>query len=96
MSKISKINKKIEADCGELIRLEKILLVAGHDFTLVGQPILKRELVEIFARVVEITKGEKKIAFKKKRRKGYKRWKGHRQDLSVLKIESINFDMSQL
>ena len=90
------INKKIEADCGELIRLEKILAVGGHDFTFIGQPLIKRELVKIIAKVVEKTKGEKKIAFKKKRRKGYKRWKGHRQDLSVIKIENINTDLTHL
>ena len=90
------INKKIEADCGELIRLEKILAVGGHDFTFIGQPLMKRELVKITAKVVEKTKGEKKIAFKKKRRKGYKRWKGHRQDLSVIKIENISIDLTHL
>lgn len=90
------INKKIEADCGELIRLEKILAVGGHDFAFIGQPLIKRELVKIIAKVVEKTKGEKKIAFKKKRRKGYKRWKGHRQDLSVIKIENINIDLTHL
>ena len=87
-------NNKIEADCGDVIRLEKVLAVGGRTFTLLGQPLLKRELVNVQATVMEKTKGEKKVAFKKKRRKGYKRWKGHRQDLSVLKINSIDFDTS--
>uniref|UniRef100_A0A7M5VAS8 Large ribosomal subunit protein bL21m n=1 Tax=Clytia hemisphaerica TaxID=252671 RepID=A0A7M5VAS8_9CNID len=89
-------NNKIEAECGDTIRLEKVLAVGGRNFTLLGQPLLKRDLVNVEAMVMEKTKGEKKIAFKKKRRKGYKRWKGHRQDLSVLKIKSINFDSSAL
>jgi len=89
-------NNKIEAKCGDVIRLEKVLAVGGRTFTLVGKPLLKRELVNVEAMVMEKTKGEKKIAFKKKRRKGYKRWKGHRQDLSVLKIKSIDFDSSVL
>lgn len=89
-------NNKIEAKCGDMIRLEKVLAVGGRTFTLVGKPLLKRDLVNVEAMVMEKTKGEKKIAFKKKRRKGYKRWKGHRQDLSVLKIKSIDFDSSIL
>ena len=87
-------NNKIDAECGDVIRLEKVLAVGSRTFTLLGQPLLKRELVNVEAMVMEKTKGEKKVAFKKKRRKSYKKWKGHRQDLSVLKINSINFDTS--
>ena len=90
------IHKKIEAECGDIIRLEKVLAIGGRNFTLIGQPLLKREIANIQGIVVEKTKGEKKIAFKKKRRKNYKRWKGHRQDLSVIKINSISFDMEQV
>jgi len=39
--------------------------------------------------VVEQTRGDKIIVFKKKRRKNYRRKKGHRQDLTVLKITAI-------
>lgn len=89
-------NNKIDAECGDVIRLEKVLAVGSKTFTLLGQPLLKRELVNVEAIVMEKTKGEKKVAFKKKRRKNYKKWKGHRQDLSVLKIHSIDFDTSAI
>jgi len=42
------------------------------------------------ATVVEHKRGDKIIVFKKKKRKGYQRTQGHRQNLSVLKIESIS------
>ena len=44
----------------------------------------------VLADVVEHKRGEKKIAFKMKRRKGYHRTVGHRQELTVVKIKSIN------
>ena len=90
------INKKIEAECGDLLKLEKILAVGGRNFTLIGQPLLKRELINVEAMVLEKSRGEKKIVFKKKKRKGYKKWKGHRQDISVLKITKIHFDTDLL
>ncbi|XP_004208825.3 large ribosomal subunit protein bL21 [Hydra vulgaris] len=90
------IHKKIEAECGDIIRLEKVLAIGGRNFTLIGQPLLKRDLATVEGVVVEKTKGEKKIAFKKKRRKNYKRWHGHRQDLSVIKIKKISFDIEQV
>jgi len=40
--------------------------------------------------VVEHKRGDKVIVFKKKKRKGYQRTQGHRQNLSVLKIDSIS------
>ena len=85
-------NNKIDAECGDVIRLEKVLAVGGRTFTMLGQPLLKRELVTVQATVMEKSRGEKKVAFKKKRRKSYKRWKGHRQDLSVLKINMIDLN----
>lgn len=90
------IQKKIEADCGDKIRLEKVLAAGCRNSTFIGMPLLKRELVNVQAMVVEKTKGEKKIAFKKKKRKDYKRWKGHRQDMSILKITSIDIDAQNI
>lgn len=90
------INKTIEAECGDKIRFEKVLAVGGRNFTFLGQPLLKQELINVEGTVIEKTKGEKVIAFKKKKRKGYKKWKGHRQELSVIKINSIDFDVYNL
>merc|ERR1712168_325404 len=90
---LTMINKTIEADIGEVILLEKVLSVGCRTGTLVGMPLLKRETATVKAVVMEKTRGEKKIVFKKKKRKGYKKWQGHRQDLSVVKIKSIELNI---
>ena len=48
---------------GQRIRLEKILLVGSSDFTLVGRPLLPRDLVNVEATVVEKSLSHKKINF---------------------------------
>ncbi|EDO38433.1 predicted protein [Nematostella vectensis] len=87
---------RIDAEMGNKIRLEKVLLVGGENFTVIGRPLLERDLVTIFATVIEKTKTAKVIVFKKKRRKGYKRTRGHRQDITVLRINSILLNPSHL
>lgn len=58
---------------GDIIRLEKVLLVGSKDFTLLGRPILRPDLVRIEATVVEKSLTHTKTHFKKKRRKQYMR-----------------------
>ncbi|GCC26097.1 hypothetical protein chiPu_0004511 [Chiloscyllium punctatum] len=69
------IENHIEADCGDRIRLEKVLLVGGNDFTLIGRPLLGRDLVRVEATVIEKTESWPKINFRFKRRKRYRRTK---------------------
>merc|ERR1712059_243954 len=76
----------IDAECGDKIRLEKVLALGGSKFSLFGAPLLNRDLVKVEAVVLEKTS-----SFKKKRRKNHKRWKGHRDEITVLKIDSIDF-----
>ncbi|XP_053490130.1 39S ribosomal protein L21, mitochondrial [Ictalurus furcatus] len=49
------IENHIEAECGDRIQLEKVLLVGGENFTLIGKPLLRRDLVRVEATVVEKT-----------------------------------------
>ncbi|XP_002739945.1 large ribosomal subunit protein bL21m-like [Saccoglossus kowalevskii] len=79
----------IEADIGEKIRLEKIMMVGSNDFSLIGRPLLSRDMVEVWATVIEKTTTPKQIYFKMKRRKGYKKWVEYKDNLSVLRINSI-------
>jgi len=84
---------------GEVVRVEKLddevgskvsidaAFVATDDAILVGTPVVKGAKVN--ATVVDIDRGAKVIAFKKKRRKGYKRRIGHRQTFTALKIDKI-------
>lgn len=79
--------ERLAANQGETVTLDDVLmLVDGENFT-VGTPVV--EGATVTASVVEQIRDKKVIVFKKKRRQGYKRKKGHRQYLTVLKIEEI-------
>ncbi|MBI3986474.1 MAG: 50S ribosomal protein L21 [Lentisphaerae bacterium] len=79
--------EKLTAEPGSSLDLTPVLAVSnGQELTL-GTPDLAA--VKVTATVVQHILGPKLISFKKKRRKGYKRKIGHRQSLTVLKIESI-------
>ncbi|KAJ7383641.1 39S ribosomal protein L21, mitochondrial [Desmophyllum pertusum] len=60
------IINRIDAETGDRIRIEKVLLVGGENFTVIGTPLLARDLARIEATVVEKTKAPKKIVFKMK------------------------------
>ena len=78
---------RIKADAGKEFTLDRVLLVSGDGKVSVGAPLVKNATV--VADVVEHKRGPKLIAFKMKRRKGYHRTVGHRQELTVLKIKDI-------
>ncbi|MGB9836312.1 MAG: 50S ribosomal protein L21 [Candidatus Saccharicenans sp.] len=79
--------EKLEAEKGQVVDFDQVLLLEDGENILVGQPYLDRAVVR--AEVIEAYKDEKVIVFKKKRRKGYRRKKGHRQLLTKVKIEGI-------
>jgi large subunit ribosomal protein L21 len=79
---------RLKAEAGSETTLERVLLVSGDGKVSVGAPLVKNATVT--ADVVEHKRGPKLIAFKMKRRKGYHRTVGHRQELTVLKIKNIN------
>ncbi len=69
------------------ITLDEILLLSKNNSIAVGTPHVKNAKAE--AEILEEKKADKKIVFKRKRRKGYKRKTGHRQILTSLKILKI-------
>ncbi len=74
---------------GSIVRFEEVLMIGGDGKApSVGTPFL--EQAAVFAEVVQQTRGDKIIVFKKKRRKGYRRKHGHRQALTVLRITDIS------
>ena len=79
--------EKMAVDVGSVIQADRVLLVGSESATIIGSPLIKDACVE--ATVEEQTYGEKVIVFKKKRRNGYQRWKGHRSPLTVLRINDI-------
>ncbi|XP_047546976.1 39S ribosomal protein L21, mitochondrial isoform X1 [Lutra lutra] len=83
------INNKLDVACGERIRLEKVLLVGADNFTLLGKPLLGKDLVRVEATVIEKTESWPKINMKFKKRKNYKRKKVIVNPQTVLRINTI-------
>ena len=82
--------EKLAAEAGDTVQFNDILMIGG-DETKVGAPFISGAGVQ--AEVVDQIKGEKVIHFVKRRRKhGSKRTKGHRQQLTLLKVTSILAD----
>ena len=79
--------EKIDAQPGDLITIDKVLMVSDEGKLNIGRPYLEDVVVK--ARILKHGKSKKIIVFKFKRRKNYKRKKGHRQLYSLIKIEEI-------
>jgi len=76
----------LKDEVGTSVDLE-VLAVGGGKETKVGSPLV--EGAKVTATIVDHGRAPKIVVFKKKRRKQYKRTKGHRQGYTTLKIESI-------
>ncbi len=79
--------EKLDAEAGATLTLDQVLLVGEGEKSTIGAPLVAGAAVVV--EVVEHTRGPKIIIFKKKRRQNYRRRKGHRQDLTVLRITEI-------
>ena len=78
---------RLDAAEGDSVDFDKVLLVDNDGKIDVGTPVL--EGAKIKATVLEHLKGDKVLVFKKKRRKGYKKLNGHRQQFTKIQIENI-------
>jgi large subunit ribosomal protein L21 len=79
--------ERLTADKGSSITFDRVLLVSNEGNVSVGSPTVSG--ATIVADVVDHIRGEKKLTFKMKRRKGYHKSIGHRQELTVLKVKEI-------
>ena len=80
--------EKLDASVGETVNFSDVLAVSDSNGDIqVGSPYL--ENVTITSEVVQQTKGKKILVFKSKRRKGYSRRRGHRQNLTRIKVTGI-------
>ena len=79
--------ERLASDDGIEITIDRVLLLGGDGSTRVGTPTVAG--AKVTATILENKRGEKVIVFKKKKRKGMERKRGHRQELSVIKINSI-------
>ncbi|HLG03976.1 MAG TPA: 50S ribosomal protein L21 [Bacteroidia bacterium] len=78
---------RLEANEGDSIEFGKVLLIDNDGKITVGSPVI--DGARVAAKVLSHLKGDKVIVFKKKRRKGYRKLNGHRQQLTELLIQAV-------
>jgi large subunit ribosomal protein L21 len=78
---------RLATEEGKSVEFKDVVLVGNEGKIKVGAPLIKGASVS--AKVLSHLRGDKIIIFKKKRRKGYQKQNGHRQDLTKIQIESI-------
>ena len=78
---------RLDADEGSSVKLDRVLLIADGDDVVVGTPVI--DGASVSAQVVEHGRDGKIVVYKRKRRKGYERKKGHRQDYTRIEIDTI-------
>ena len=71
----------------EAVEFERVLMVSGDKGVQVGDPVVGG--AKVTGKLLDEIRGPKVMVFKKKRRKGYKRLRGHRQELMRVEIEKI-------
>ena len=85
--------EKLSGDAGAEIRFDEVLMIGDGARRTVGSPTIQGATVT--AKVLEQTRGDKVIVFKKRRRKGYRRKHGHRQHVTVLRITNISAERAK-
>ena len=85
--------EKLEADSGSQVEFTDVLLVKTDTQTFIGQPLVEGATVK---GVIEgAGQGDKVLVFKYKKKKQYRRTRGHRQQFSKVRIESISVGADQ-
>jgi len=82
------IHRMNEAERGAQLEFDKVLLIDNDGVVTVGAPVVAG--AKIVCEVLSHVRGEKVIVFHKKRRKGYRKRNGHRQDFTELFIKEIS------
>jgi large subunit ribosomal protein L21 len=81
------LTQKLPAEAGSKVSFDRVLMVVDGEATKIGRPVVDGARVE--ATVAGEQRAPKIVVFKKKRRKGYARTRGHRQEHSRVRIEEI-------
>lgn len=79
--------EKLEGASGSTVKFDEVLMVGSDKDVTVGAPLVKGASVE--AEILDQIKGDKITVFKKKRRHNYRRKKGHRQLITVVRVTKI-------
>ncbi|CAN7940884.1 unnamed protein product, partial [Ixodes hexagonus] len=83
------VQANMPVDIGDSLRLEKVLLVGGRDLTLVGRPLMSRDVVSVEATVVEKTLSRQVRNFVFRQRSRFQRHYFYRFPFTVLRINAI-------
>jgi large subunit ribosomal protein L21 len=79
--------EKLDAKPGDTVEIKDVYMVADGDKVSVGKPTLAS--AKVTAEVVGEGRGEKLLIFKHRRRKGFRKTIGHRQDFTTIKVKEI-------
>jgi len=79
--------EKLGGKTGDQVKLKDVLMVSKDGEALVGTPLLANVVIK--GEIVQEGKGKKVLTYKMKRRKNYRRFKGHRQTYTYLKVNDI-------
>jgi large subunit ribosomal protein L21 len=79
--------ERLAAEVGDKVRLDRVMLVSRDGGVTLGRPFI--DGASVTATVTAQDRGPKVLVFKKKRRKGYRRTKGHRQSFTSVRVEAI-------
>jgi len=82
--------EKLAGEPGDVVTLDDVLMVGGGEGAAIGAPQVAK--AQVTATVLAQSRSDKIIVFKKERRKNFRRKKGHRQDLTVLRVTDIVVD----
>ena len=82
--------EKLEGEKGDSISFKDVLAVSEETQNTIGSPLVEGAVVE--AKILDQIRDKKIIVFKKRKRQNYRLTQGHRQYLTILKIESISFE----
>ena len=80
--------ERLQSDPGSAVELSSVLLLGKDDGAVVGSPLVQGASVK--ASVISHGREDKVIVFKYRRKKNYRRFRGHRQQYTDLKVESID------
>jgi large subunit ribosomal protein L21 len=79
--------EELGAETGAKVEFKEVLLIQGEDKTYIGQPLVPGATVQ--GSVETVGKGDKILVFKIKKKKQYRRTRGHRQPFTAVRIEKI-------
>ena len=79
--------EKVEGEVGATVEFPEVLLAGNGDAVRVGTPLLEGAVVR--GQILEQGRGKKILIFKKKRRKNYRRRRGHRQSITTVRVTEI-------